>query len=197
MSRLLPWRPSWGCSSSRAQQPWQPAGLQGPGRRAPVSQEQAGLPCEGGPDRDWTPGKRWMEQEASPAAGQGALSWGAPAEAAAPGSLCCTATRFSDPAPLLRSRTPPVGRVFTVGKAGTTYHGPLERPRTPSCAHRPGSGHTSRGQVVAGVGLRGAAAQAPGDHKPRHATDTCNKHARLRQPFSSLCPPRQHCQLHH
>lgn len=42
-----------------------------------MSQKQAGLPCDGGPDQDWTPGKRRMQQEASPAAGQGALSWGA------------------------------------------------------------------------------------------------------------------------
>ena len=143
------------------------------------------------------PGNVGWSRRPAPQQARGPSVGGPPAEAAAPGSLCCTANRLSDPAPLLRSGTPPVGRVFTVGKARTTYHGPLERPRRPSCAHRPGSGHTSRGRVVAGVGPRGAAAQAPADHKPQHATDTCNKHTRLRQPFSSLCSPRQHSRLHH
>lgn len=134
------------------QRPLQPAGLQSPGWRAlpqegrlcprdrPVCHVRE-APTRDGLSEDVRWGGRPALQQAS-----GPSVKGAPGEAAAPRSLCCTANRLSDPAPLLRSGTPlGEGGVFTVGTFETTYHGSLECPRRPSCPHRPGSGHTSRG----------------------------------------------------
>lgn len=70
----------------------------GPGVEGPspggtaVSQGQAGLPREGGPDRDWPPRRHQMGQEARPTASQGAFSWGAPGKPLHPGACAAQPT---------------------------------------------------------------------------------------------------------